>query len=192
MEAQFAKMDVPLTSSFSHSDELSAIEKVTYAAKKYEPSNPGVGFSAFSSRTMKPFIFREMVKRTFFVQFTDRELAAMVQMFDREKKNEVVCVEFIKKFNQLANNVKTNMRVSQFEKTKEIAEKKVNTIIRTEKLKHEKLLGFVDFNYEKTDFDSAVSKIAQIAVNYNPTHVSAPSLKGEEMHFFSEKKLMNI
>ena len=149
IDAQYAKMDVPLTAEFTAKDQERAIGKLTDAARKYDPANPGVGFAAFAPRTMKPLVFREMVKRTFFVHLNDRELASMVKMFEREKKNEIVCLEFIKKFNQLGNDEKTHQRVTQLRRTKLTSERDRSAVLESEKKKDEKLLGFVDFSYSK-------------------------------------------
>jgi hypothetical protein len=83
---------------------------------------------------MKPLIFREMLKRSFFVRLSDRELAVLVNMFGNKKVEkggdrgkggekgegggrggEIICLEFIKKFTQLGNDRKAELRASQLE-----------------------------------------------------------------------------
>lgn len=66
LAGQWAKMELDVGTSFTVEEKEAALEKITDVATKYDPSNPGpMGLKAFTSLSMSPAVFREMLKRSF-------------------------------------------------------------------------------------------------------------------------------
>lgn len=101
-------------------------------------------------------------------------------MFERptEKPKEVVCKEFVLQFMQWGIERRHTLHMTQMEKSRHAEKKMANEAAEKKRLADEKMLGTVDFTFEKSDFDAAVGKIYTIVSSYDPTHVAAPSLKG--------------
>ena len=70
------------------------------------------------------------------------------------------------------------LHLTQMEKSRYMEKRLIHEAAERKRLADEKMLGTVDFSFDRSDFDSAVGKIYQIVSNYDSTHVSAPSLKG--------------
>jgi len=101
-------------------------------------------------------------------------------MFERptERPKEVVCKEFVLQFMQWGIDRRHTLHVTQMEKSRHAGKKMALEAAEKKRLADEKMLGTVDFAYEKSDFDSAIGKMYAIVESYDPTHVAAPSLKG--------------
>lgn len=79
IDAQFAKLEVEISMDFDISDLDMALYKLTEASINYDPQNPaGIGLRAFTNKSLRPQIFREMLKRSFSISLSDPELASLV------------------------------------------------------------------------------------------------------------------
>ena len=72
------------------------MQKLVKAAKGYRKhGGGGLGLDGFNGVRISAGLFREMVKRTFNVVLSGKELGAMVELFDKDKSGEVNCQEFL-------------------------------------------------------------------------------------------------
>ena len=68
---------------FSDADRTTAMEKLTIAAKKYDPNHPSAqALHGFEVNAMQPAEFKELVRRTFNLKLTSPEVGAIFKIFD--------------------------------------------------------------------------------------------------------------
>ena len=76
--------------NFSEADFDAALSKIIHMCYNFDQRQVGpAGLVAFESKSLNPAEFREMLKRTFNVKVTPRELGAMVNYFDTTAKQVV-------------------------------------------------------------------------------------------------------
>ena len=179
LQSQWAKMELGLKSDFDQIDKDRAIQKLTDAAFKFDPRAAGpMGLTAFQGKSMSAAIFREMLKRSFFMAVTDRELAALMSLFLKNEKNELICQDFMLKFNQLGFERRSERRLRQLELQRSMTAKSRDEEAAKKKMLADKTVVEVDTGFSKEDFDSAFSKLRGIAAHYELGSSTAPSLQG--------------
>ncbi len=95
------KMELKVDYDYSEVDEARMIEKLAYAAKKFDRAHPSsMSLDGFDVAFLRPGEFREMLKRTFNLILTGKELGAAVRTYDLGGKGVVNCREFLVKFLQ--------------------------------------------------------------------------------------------
>lgn len=91
LQQQEEKMELKVDYDFSEADEARMHEKIAEAAKKYDKNHPAsVSLEGFDVKYMKPGVFREMLKRTFNLHLTPKELGAAVRTYDTHGKKRRV------------------------------------------------------------------------------------------------------
>jgi len=123
-------------------------------------------------------VFREMMKRNFGLVVSDRELAAILSLFEKNEKNEIICKDFLIKFIQLGNDIRNDMRLKQIELQRKQNKEREDEAERIMKELNDKIVVPVDSNFSKEDFNSALAKIQIAASGYDQGHPSAPNLSG--------------
>ena len=94
LAAQWAKAELDFDGKFKEEDLDSAMEKLRDAARKNESPNLG-----HLTEIVSVGEFREMLKRLFNVKITMAELAALVDIFDTDpKQNRIDCNKFVVRF----------------------------------------------------------------------------------------------
>lgn len=108
--AQWAKMELNLSSQFTEEQLHSALEKLAIAALHFDPASPGInntelminlmaigynlylacvsvclslgpmGLTAFEAKTLSPSIFREMLRRSFNMKVTDGKIYFRIEL----------------------------------------------------------------------------------------------------------------
>ena len=173
------KMEMKLDYNFSEADEARMHVKLKDAAKKYDKNHPAsVSLEGFDAKFLKPSVFREMIKRTFNLQFTGKELGAAVKTFDKTGDGTINCRDFLVHFNQIGfaerdRDHKEQLALQRALQTQAEA-------IKAKKLKEadEKSSHKVVEEYEPEDRESALFKIERAAVKYNKNHPSSMGLDG--------------
>ena len=98
--AKLAWLEVDFT--FTEEDFDSALSKLIHMCYNFDPRQVGpAGLVAFDAKSLNPAEFREMLKRTFNVKLTPRELGAMVTYFDISLKKVVTCSFFLNSMTQI-------------------------------------------------------------------------------------------
>lgn len=99
---------------FTNEDKESALLKLRVAAKSYRKGHASsVALDGFSSVTMTPGVFSEMVKRTFGLDLTGRELGAVLSMFCLEDTDLINCQAFLVYFGRTGTEERFNDRSAQ-------------------------------------------------------------------------------
>jgi Ca2+-binding EF-hand superfamily protein len=178
--SQWSKSDMILDySQINEEDKESALEKLTEASVKFDPSTAGpMGLTAFQASSLSPHIFREMLRRVFNMQLTNGEFVALTKEFDKYNNLKIDCQEFIIKFQYLGNERKNQIRAKQLEKQRYMSMKYDIQMEENRKKLDSKLEITLDMNFSNDDFEGVIEKIRQLATHYDKNHPSAPNLKG--------------
>lgn len=71
---------------FTDADRVTAMSKLTVAAKKYDPNHPSAqALHGFERNAMVPAEFKELVRRTFNLRLTSAEVGAIFKIFDESE-----------------------------------------------------------------------------------------------------------
>lgn len=193
LAAQWAKTELGVSKDFSKVDKENAIEKLSVAAFKYD-SQGSVNISTFHAKYLSAAVFREMLKRVFNVRVTDKELAALISVYEHEdKEDHIDCRMFMNDFIKLGFEARSSKRVAQVVKNRVAIEEEKNYHVKVKAEAESKVANVVDWKYSKQDFQSALEKVTSVAGNYEIGHASAPSLsgfKGANMKPFEFKDMM--
>jgi hypothetical protein len=87
---------------FTENDFNGALFKFVLTCHSIDKRSIGpAGLTAFDSESLNPSEFREMLKRTFNLKVTSKELGALVNYFDISLKKVVHCTTFVNSFTQI-------------------------------------------------------------------------------------------
>jgi len=76
--------NIEINFNFTHEDLQRAVQKIAIAARDYNPTSPSAfSLHAFEAATMSPSMFREMLKRCLNISLTNKELSALMTIFDK-------------------------------------------------------------------------------------------------------------
>lgn len=96
------KMALKVNYIYSEEEKTEAFRKLSVAAKKYDKAHPAaMSLQGFEEKTMKPHVFREMLKRTFNFVPSPGELGALMHFFDQKNTGEVSSHKFLVYFLKL-------------------------------------------------------------------------------------------
>jgi Ca2+-binding EF-hand superfamily protein len=153
-----------------------AVRKVAKAASRFVKERDYVLISAFETSALDFANFRILLKRQFFLIFSDEEFVEVCDMFDTNNDQVVDGSEFIVVFTILSNIMKNQLRQKQRERKlkDEEAFRKMEEARLAKKEKY--LENAVDYNFTQKDEESALNKINRAAEIYDRTHHSARSI----------------
>jgi hypothetical protein len=193
LAAQWAKTELDVSKDFKNDDKQSAIDKLQEAAFKYD-SQGSVSVSTFHAKYLSAAVFREMLKRVFNVKMTDKELAALISIYEHEEKEDHIdCRMFMNDFTKLGFEARSSKSLAQISKNRVAIEEEKTYHARMKQEADDKVANVVDFKYGKQDFQTALEKVTGVAGNYEIGHASAPSLsgfRGANMKPFEFKDMM--
>jgi Ca2+-binding EF-hand superfamily protein len=179
LQAQWAKMELNVDWDFADKDTDNAMAKITKAAKDYDPNHPAaMSLSAFDGATMTPAVFREMLKRVMGILLTDKELGAVIALFDKEGNRLVSCPDFILRFKELGFTERARERKENFEKRAAYLKQVEEEQAAKEKAKEDKREDYVNYNFSHEEFSTAMEKLKYAASTYDKNHPSAVGLDG--------------
>jgi Ca2+-binding EF-hand superfamily protein len=175
------KVELAVDYDFSEADEARMHAKLKEAAKKYDRYHPAsVGLEGFDVQFMKPGVFREMVKRTFHLTLTGKELGAAVKTFDKIGDGTIPCRDFLMHFHQIGYTEKNHERLLQIQKQRELDRIAEEERVRKLKAIEEKVTVPIAETCERSDLEKAFEKLRVAALKYDRSHPSAVSLDGFE------------
>lgn len=179
LAGQWAKTDVQVDFEFGETDEGAGLEKIYQAAHRFDPTNPGpIGLKAFKSADMPSGVFREMIRRSFHIKLTNKELGAVVSHFDTTGKRVVDGKRFVAEFCRIGCARRDEVRIAKLHKNRtHLVELQEETLRRKDDVER-KLEVNVDFDFTKKDFTDALGMIRNAAALFDPHHAAAPSLSG--------------
>ena len=176
---QWSKNEISLDFQFSETERKSALEKLSDAAFRFDPSSPGpMGLVAFNGKKLSPAIFKEMLRRTFNMKITSAELAALIVEFDNNNSKQIDCSEFMVCFTKLGFERRSQLRTEQLQRQKRMNIELEQETIEKQRQADMKMEAKLEMDFSSEDFNDALEKIRVIASNYDRSHASAPSLKG--------------
>lgn len=84
-----SKMEIEIDRDYSDEDKARAFSILDFAAVKFQKNHPSsMGLDGFDSKFLSPAAFREMLKRTFNIIVTNKELGALVDYFDFDETDK--------------------------------------------------------------------------------------------------------
>lgn len=155
----------------------SAVRKVAESAYRFNKGRDAILIKAFETSSLDYAEFRVLLKRMFFLSFTDEEYVHVTHMFDTNSNGAVNGSDFILCFIILAKIMKDIRRSRNVQHSR--ARQSINTQHQEDiiKKKNDKELGVEDYNYSENDKQSAIEKITTAAHKFDRTHHAAKSLK---------------
>lgn len=151
---------------FTEQDFQSAFSKLTQAAIKYDKSLPGaVGLNAFEVISMPPHVFREQLKLVFNVKISVQELWALLSVYDKDRKGEINCKNFINQFIRTGiderHRIKTLWKVEEVQKQKELQQRE----LQKQQEKEQKAWEEVDFDFLEEDFETILHRFVRLCAS---------------------------
>lgn len=171
------KMDKhQLECSYEYTQEefQSALSKLTDAAWRYDKTMPGApNLSAFDSKEMRPFEFKEQMKRAFKMTISPPELGALMSIFGKD--GIIGCANFLAKFLKVgvAERTRRNQQWREMQLKEEEAKKQKK--LEEQQLLEKKNAMKVQKTFTDQDFQSAYAKLTDAAIKY---HKDAPGAVG--------------
>jgi hypothetical protein len=125
-QKQTRRMCHAISADLAPSDENdldAALEKIGKAAAFYDPARNNL-LNAFEGSFVDATVLKEQMRRNFRIEFTPRELGALVNHCDMQGDGSVHCGSFLNEF----------FRIGRFERTaSETRRKRLNTTIKSRK-----------------------------------------------------------
>jgi hypothetical protein len=83
LKAQWAKAELDVDWMFSFEDQQEVMQIISNAAKTFQKGGPGAPtLEAWEVHTFTPGVFKEMLKRTFNIILSPKQLAGVIRQFD--------------------------------------------------------------------------------------------------------------
>lgn len=161
------------------------VRKIATVASRFRRDRDAVLISAFETSAMNYTDFRVLLKRMFFLDFTDEEYSHVVQLFDTNDDKEVSGSEFVICFTLLAKILRDKRRKSDLEKASLLRAKSLADEEVKRKSKEAYLYNAADYKFSEEDQASALQKVTHAAWLYDRTHHGARSLKQFDYAFLA-------
>lgn len=176
------KMEMAVDFKFSAEVRQSAVKKLEFAAKNYDPAHPSaVSVRTFQVPMMKTAEFRERLKSTFNLKVDAGELGAILKEFKEDiSGNEIPASDFLRFFLRLGFEAREKEKQAQRNRQKELDLKAEEEKEKKAQEKASKLKTFVDFNFSETDESRANEKLLAASIKYDPKAPGSVSLEGFE------------
>jgi hypothetical protein len=167
LQEQERRLALGIDADFTPEDEASGLQKISQAAIKFDKLHPSsLSLDGFNAIKTPPGLFREMLKRTFNVLLTPKELGAVVKHFDVDNSNEVDNKSFLNFFSRASTTGKFAIRsesIARCRKAIEDAEAE-----REAKLAQswKQLTDAEKYTFSEEDRNSAERKFIELAKAY--------------------------
>eukprot|EP01039_Chlorochromonas_danica_P011214 gene11214-12506_t len=166
-----AEEKVALKINYIYSDEekAQAFEKLAIAAKKYDKAHPAaMSLQGFEQKTMKPHVFREMLKRTFNFLPSPGELGALMHYFDQKNTGEVSSYKFLIHFLKLGISERDKEHKESLKKLRE--DEAFRERYHQEKMAAQWAKADLNVTYDFSEAEqaSAMEKLGEAAQKFDP------------------------
>jgi Ca2+-binding EF-hand superfamily protein len=170
--ARFAKTNV--SDTWTEVQQKNAIKKIAHIAFTYDGFKGGL--EAFdNAKSIKPEVFKEILRRKFETNLTPEETGALVDIFDRDQNGMVDTREFVYQFFRIGREEKEYYSRKQKQKTIENAniekERKLEAAERFGKLVVAKMSP-----HTQEDYNNALNKITKAALHFKSDSVFSSNL----------------
>ncbi len=165
---------------FTEADLVSAMEKVTAAASKYDRTRHGsVGQTDFLLGEMEPCDFKEMLRRSFNVKLTKGELGAVMHIFDKDWSGRVDGGEFMTEFFRLGREEESKRieKMREREHRRQCSEREAAKLAEMEQQRQDSnQVG----EFTGKDVQHIVRKLGKVAMNWDTNRCPVKPLKDFE------------
>jgi len=157
------KMSMQVDYDFTAVDEARALEKLKEASTKYDRNAPGCqGLDGFECESLSPGAFRDLIRRTFGLSLTNKELGFVIRKYDKIGTGRVTCKTFINSFLKIGIVERQKHHLAQLEKQRRLDElavveheQKIKEVQQgTSKLK-------INYDFKQSELDSAMAKLTE-------------------------------
>merc|ERR1711871_482411 len=177
-EAAANKNKESVDKNFTERHTVSAKEKILKAATGYDKNHPGApSLTAFEVKALNGIALREVLKSTFSVVLSPKELGALVNFISPDGDGEsILSKEFMTKFVQMGFRERSRLRKESLVKQrKENQDQKKEAAAKVAALV-DKAEFKMDWTFTSEDFDTAMEKLAVAAKKYDKSSPSAPDV----------------
>lgn len=163
------KMSLAIDYEFTAVDEARANEKLKDASTKYDRNAPGCqGLDGFECESLSPGAFRDLVRRTFGLVLTNKELGYVIRKYDKAGTGRVTCKSFLTSFLKLGIVERQSHHIQQLERQKRMdelaaleSEQKVKEVQQgSTKLK-------INYDFQDSDLVSANKKLKEASTFFD-------------------------
>jgi Ca2+-binding EF-hand superfamily protein len=153
---------------YSEIDSARAMEKLINAAAMYDKSSStAVSLEGFGCASLSAGAFREILRRTFDLNFSNKEIGSLVRAYDIHNEGRIDCANFIAIFLRMGQDERSAMWQERVRKNREAEE----AAGRKERLRKEaadrKAQLKVNYSFEEADRASIVAKLTDVSASYN-------------------------
>jgi len=164
------KMSLAVDYDFSAVDEARANEKVKQASTKYDRNAPGCqSLDGFECESLSAGAFRDLLRRTFNLVLTNKELGYLVRKHDKTGTGRVTCTPFITSFLRIGQEERHAHHVKQLEK-----QRRLDALAEQEHLQKMKAVQEgggkelkISYDFTDNDLQSARAKLTEAAVFFD-------------------------
>jgi hypothetical protein len=184
------KLTVLVDFDYSEKDEGTCMHKLLEAATKYDKNGPGVqALDGFECDSLSAVEFTDVVRRTFNLRLTPKELAIMLKKYGDSGNHpnngtRVPCKQFIQQFLKIGIDERYKLHLKQLERQKELDRLAHEEHIAKMKAVQEKKTFKIDFIYGEGVKKSAMQKLIDASMKYDKARGS--SLASFEPAFLSQ------
>lgn len=170
----------------------SALRKLTHAAVRFRKDRDGVLLACFETRSLNYDEFRLMLKKVFFLEFSDEEYEEAFKLFDTDNSKDIDGTEFLVYFTHLASMWKKEEKALQLNRQKEraaAAKREEEQKLRATKMREEQA---VDYDYSAEDKERAQTKLMAAAKLYIKGHPAAKNADAFEVAYLTPFEFKNL
>ena len=180
------KADFKMDWNFTSEDFDQAMDLLATAAKKYDKSSPSApDVSQLDVGTMKPGVFRELLRRTFGIKLTVPQLAAAAKQFD-DGKGLINTHNFLIFFTKMGGELRARERKKHDDAQKDYEERVEKAKAKKQRILNQKMeLNLEDAQYSATDRTKAFEKLQVVASKYDKNGPGAVPLTAFEAKFLT-------
>lgn len=184
MDAQENKLSMTIDYDFGEVDIARAEEKFTRASTNYDRAAPGCqSLDGFECESLTPGPFSDLVRRTFGLKLSGKELGYIIRKFDKTGKGNINCKKFINAFLKVGQVERDKARLKQLEKQRKLDELAIKQSEQKAKEVAESSGTFkISFDYTEKDMDSATEKLTEASVWFDRS-------RGGSLLSFEQKSL---
>ena len=150
---------------FSELDVARAEQKLLESSTKYDRNAPGcASLEGFECESLSVGAFRDLVRRTFDLVLSDKELGYVIRKYDKKGDQTITCKPFLTAFLRIGQDEK-NGRLAQIKKQRKLDELAVREAEEKMLAIQEKSSTFkINYDYTDAELDSARAKLTEAAV----------------------------
>ncbi len=162
------KMNFRIDYDFSDVDAARAHERMKEASTKFDKSLPGSrSLDCFEVEHLSAGMFREALRRTFDLHFTDKEMGALVRKYDTHNEGVVHCGPFLTMFLRLGQQERHRLHREQLAHQRKLIEEAEAENARKLKAASEKKSFKIYFDFDERHLQSALTKLQDASTKFD-------------------------